>query len=49
MTPEPDQLDVFACDQDDVDESAGMADEARVYQLTELPGETFEDIFGGAA
>jgi hypothetical protein len=21
----------------------------RVYQLTELPGETFEDIFGGAA
>lgn len=43
------QLDLFASAHADVDESAGMAGEVRVYQLTELPGESFEDIFGDAA
>ena len=44
----PEQLD-FWCGQDEIDESAGWAEETRVYQLTELPGDTFEDIFGDAA
>jgi hypothetical protein len=29
--------------------STASPSEPRVYQLTELPGETFEDIFGDAA
>ena len=46
-----DQLDMFVCH---VDESAGLADEVPDEppprtQLTELPGETFEDLFGDAA
>ncbi len=33
---------VFACE---IDESAGQREEHENTQLTELPGDTFEDIF----
>lgn len=46
----PAQLDVFeepvfVCAIDEIDESAGLADEERSSQISELPGESFEDIF----
>ena len=36
------QLNMFACH---VDESAGLDEETRYSQISELPGVTFEDIF----
>ncbi len=49
MVSEPTQLNlladippVFACE---IDESAGQSEDHENTQLTELPGDTFEDIF----
>lgn len=49
----PEQLDLFATDSPgeghkSPQPSASRA-ESRTYQLTELPGETWEDLFGDAA
>jgi hypothetical protein len=52
-TLDAEQLDIFANDVDDAPTNPGAYDEPgeteRVYQLTELPGETWADIFGDAA
>jgi hypothetical protein len=50
-TLDTEQLDLFA-DEPETPGGPGAYDEPaaeRDYQLTELPGETFEDIFGDAA
>lgn len=49
-TRDVEQLDLFAPEQDTHEPHPGGYDEPqaeRVYQLTELPGTTFEDIFAG--
>jgi hypothetical protein len=53
-TLDAEQLDIFANPEPDTPgRHPGAYDETgdheRVYQLTQLPGETFEDIFGDAA
>lgn len=51
-TLDVEQLDLFATEPEPrgaYDEPFDIVSTRRVYQLTELPGETFEDLFGDAA